>query len=126
MIGAAPWQPSGSGPGGLYKWKVYEFDGSADLWVQVCAQCFSTSQNAVGAPDRLQMRIDGIIPNDVWGVMGGKPGLYQWEGDADWGKRITLEFRLTGLTTGRHTLKFSADETPVLWWVKVQDLQPTQ
>jgi hypothetical protein len=121
-LGTPPWQPSGLGPGGMYKWKVYEFDGSADLWIQVCAQCFSSSQNAVGTPDRLQMRIDGIIPNDVWGVMGGRPGLYQWEGDSDRGGRTTLEFQPTGLTPGTHTLRFAADETPTLWWARVLDL----
>ncbi|NIR00139.1 MAG: hypothetical protein GTN78_08030, partial [Gemmatimonadales bacterium] len=80
-LGGPPWQPSGLGPGAFYKWKVYEFDGSANLWIQVCAQNFSMTQNAVGTGDKLQMVIDGQIPNDVWGIMTGVPGLFQWKGD---------------------------------------------
>jgi hypothetical protein len=30
------------------------------------------------------------------------------------------------LTTGLHTIEFLADETPILWWVKVCDLGETQ
>ncbi|NIM52346.1 MAG: hypothetical protein GTO22_24395, partial [Gemmatimonadales bacterium] len=58
-LGAAPWQPSGLGPGAFYIWKVYQFDGSANLWIQVCAQNFNTTQNAVGDSDKLRMVIDG-------------------------------------------------------------------
>jgi hypothetical protein len=120
-IGTAPWQPSGLGPGSLYQWKVYEFDGGADLWIQACAQCFSASQNVVGEADRLQLRIDGQIPLDVWGIMSGTPS-YQWDGNVDGGNRLTLEFLPGGLAAGLHALEFRADETPILWWLKVHDL----
>jgi subtilisin family serine protease len=124
-LGAMPWQPSGLGPGGWYKFKVYEFEGSADLWIQVCAQCFSSSQNAVGEADRLKLKIDGTVPNDTWGIMSGPAGSYQWHGDADIGNRLTLEFRPAGLVAGTHRIVFSADETPVIWWVRVYDLTET-
>jgi hypothetical protein len=121
-LGTAPWQPSGLGPGAWYEWKVYQFDGSENLWIQVSAQCFSRYQNAVGDTDRLEMRIDGQTPDDVWGIMSGVSGLYQWKGDTDSGKRLTLEFQPIGLSSGAHTLLFRANETPILWWVKVYDL----
>lgn len=121
MLGFTPWQPSGLGPGGWYKWKAYEFLGGPNLWIQVCAQCFSTSQNAVGDGDRLMMKIDGTVPSDTWGIQSG-PASYQWQGDIDIGKCLTLEFQPTGLSAGTHGLVFSADESPILWWVKVYDL----
>jgi hypothetical protein len=55
---------------------------------------------------------------DVWGIMSGTPS-YQWDGDIDAGSRTALEFQPPGLSAGIHTLEFWADETPVLWWVKV-------
>jgi hypothetical protein len=122
MVGTAPWQPSGLGPGSLYQWKAYEFDGGADLWIQVCAQCFSASQNAVGQADRLQLKIDGQTPPDVWGIMSGTPS-HQWDGNVDTGTRLTLEFQPGGLTAGLHTLEFWADETPIIWWIKVCDVE---
>jgi hypothetical protein len=121
-LGTAPWQPSGLGPGAWYEWKVYQFDGGENLWIQVCAQSFSTSQNPVGASDNLKMKIDGLIPSDLWGLMSGPPGIYQWMGSTDGGKRVTLEFQPVGLSAGLHALIFEADETPIIWWVKVYDL----
>ena len=119
---AEPLLPSGLGPGGYYDWKVYEFVGTGDLWIQVSAQCFSAGQNAVGDDDNLRLWIDGQMPDDVWGVMSGPSGVCQWRGNNDIGDRLTLEFRPAGLSPGLHTLQFQADETPILWWVKVCDL----
>jgi hypothetical protein len=124
-IGGQPWQPSGLGPGSWYKMKVYEFEGGANLWIQVAAQCFSSNQNAVGEGDKLMMKVDGTVPSDVWGIQSG-PAAYQWKGNVDNGERRTLEFHVTGLTPGRHTIVFSADETPIIWWVKVHDLARTE
>ena len=124
-VGTAPWQPSGLGPGSLYEWKRYQFQGSENLWIQVCAQSYSASQNAVGQADRLKMKVDGTVPLDAWGVMSGTPS-YQWDGNADRGNRLTLEFQPPGLTTGLHSLEFWADETPALWWIKVYDLEEMQ
>ncbi len=81
------------------------------------------NQNAVGACDKLKMVIDGQIPSDVWGIMSGVPGVYQWEGDNEHGNRVTLEFQPPGLSAGKHKLAFWADETPIIWWVKVCDLE---
>jgi hypothetical protein len=100
---------------------VYEFEGSEKLWIQVCAQCFSSAQNSGGDGDKLQLRIDGLVPSDVWGIMSG-PGSYQWRGDVDAGQRLTLEFQPSGLTAGLHRLVFWTDETPVVWWIKVHDV----
>jgi PKD repeat protein len=120
-IGTAPWQPSGLGPGSWYRWKVYQFEGGGNLWIQVCAQSFSSSQNAVGQADRLEMRVDGTSPMDAWAIMSGA-SPYQWDGDVDAGTRLELAFQPPGLTAGLHTIEFWADETPVLWWVKVSEL----
>jgi hypothetical protein len=125
-VGAAPWQPSGLGPGGYYRWKVYEFEGGADLWIQVDAQCFSSGQNAVGDDDNLRLVIDGQIPSDVWGIMTGAPGVCQWQGENDGGSRVALEFRPSGLAAGLHTLELWADETPAIWWVRVLDLNAVE
>jgi PKD repeat protein len=122
-LGTAPWQSSGLGPGSWYQWKVYQFEGGADLWIQVCAQSFSGSQNAVGQADRLEMKVDGTSPLDVWGIQSGT-SPHQWDGDVDAGARLALEFQPSGLTGGLHTLEFLADETPILWWVKVSELVP--
>jgi hypothetical protein len=123
-LGTAPWQPSGLGPAGYYNWKVYEFDGGDNLWIQVCAQTFSSSQNAVGDDDNLRLVVDGQIPDDVWSIMTGASGSHQWKGNAEVGSRRTLEFQPVGLTAGLHRLELWADETPIIWWVKVCDLDP--
>jgi hypothetical protein len=122
MLGTVPWQLSGLGPGDYYMWKQYEFEGSGDLWIQVSAQCFSAGQNAVGDDDNLRLSIDGRIPDDLWGAMSGATGVCQWGGSTDAGERLVLEFQPAGLSAGLHTLEFYADETPILWWVKVCDL----
>ncbi|NIR00154.1 MAG: hypothetical protein GTN78_08105 [Gemmatimonadales bacterium] len=62
------------------------------------------------------------MPNDLWGIMSGSPGVSQWNGTNDCGNRLTLEFQPTGLSAGTHTLAFWADETPIIWWIKVCDL----
>jgi hypothetical protein len=124
-IGTGPWQPASFVSGPWYQWKVYEFEGGADLWIQVSAQCFGKAQTGQAENDRLLMSIDGITPPDVWGIQSGPSGTgfdYQWNGAADLGQRLTLEFQPTGLVAGRHEIKFKADATPVLWWVKVHDL----
>jgi hypothetical protein len=121
-IGTEPWQPSGLGPGGWYAWKAYEFEGGTDLWIQACVQCFSSTQNAVGDSDKLQLSVDGTVPDDFWGIMSGPAGSHQWEGEAEQGDRLTLELRAPALTPGIHTIVVQADETPILWWLKVWDL----
>jgi hypothetical protein len=121
-IGTAPWSPSGLGPGAWYQWKKYIFGGGDDLWIDVCAQCFNWAQNAVGQADNLQLSIDGVIPNDVWGIQSGPLGAWQWRGNTDNGNRLTLRFNVSGLQAGQHTLKIMADETPIIWWIKVWEM----
>jgi hypothetical protein len=124
-IGTAPWAPASLASGPWYKWKKYVFGGSSDLWIQVCAQCFDKTQTGAAESDKLQMRIDGLIPSDWWGIQSGPSGTgfdYQWKGGLDRGDRVTLEFFLTGLTPGSHLIDFRADGTPVIWWVKVTDM----
>jgi hypothetical protein len=76
----------------------------------------------VGQADRLRLKIDGQVPPDVWGIMSGT-APDQWDGDVDAGSRLSLEFQPVGLTAGLHRLEFWADETPIIWWVKVADLR---
>jgi PKD repeat protein len=124
-IGTGPWQPASLVSGAWYQWKVYEFEGSADLWIQVSAQCFGKAQTGQAENDRLLMSIDGSTPPDVWGLQSGPSGTgfdYQWNGAVDLGQRLTLEFQPAGLVAGKHEIKFKADATPVLWWIKVYDL----
>jgi hypothetical protein len=110
-----------------YPWKQYDFAGSANLWIQVCAQNFSAFQNSQNASlaqeDVLRMTIDGITPPDVWGIQSGPPGSHQWKGSTEKGNRITLEFLVTGLTPGPHALAFQATMSPIIYWVKVYDLE---
>ncbi len=121
-LGTQCWTSSGlTGP--FYLWKVYQFDGSAELWLQVCAQNFNNIQNASGKGDTLQLKIDGQVPDDVWGIMTGWSGVAQWRGDNEHGDRYTLEYQPTGLSAGQHVLKLAAKETPIIWWIKVVDLE---
>jgi len=67
---------------------------------------------------------DGVKLTDWWGIQSGPAGGPQWDGNVDRGKRLLLEFLVPGVSAGLHTLKINADETPVLWWVKVVNLAP--
>jgi uncharacterized membrane protein len=114
--------------GSSYTWKEYDFDGSANLWIQVCAQNFSAYQNSQNASlpqeDLLKLTIDGIVPSDVWGIQSGAPGSYQWKGSAEKGTRVTLEFLPVGLSPGLHQLVLDAQMSPIIYWIKVYDLEP--
>ena len=117
--------PSGAG---AYTWKNYRFGGSSSLWIQVCAQNYAAFQNkpknGFGDQDTLMLVVDGVVtPSDVWGIQSGTPGQAQWKGDVDWGKRVSLEFCVTGLAPGLHTLRLTASMCPIVWWVKVHDLE---
>jgi len=123
MIGTAPWQASMTGPGGVYEWKKYQFEAAGDLWIQVCGQAWSASQNFPVGADKIRVDFDGVKLTDWWGIQSGPLGGPQWDGNVDRGKRLTLEFLVPGVSAGLHTLKVNADETPIIWWVKVCDLQ---
>jgi len=120
--------PTPSGSGG-YTWKIYRFGGSGSLWIQVCAQNYAAFQNkpntGFGNGDTLMLVVDGVVtPSDVWGIQSGPAGGYQWKGDVDMGKRLELEFCVTGLTPGPHTLRLTASMCPAIYWIKVYDLEP--
>ena len=116
--------PSGSGS---YTWKVHRFAGSGSLWIQVCAQAYAAFQNkphtGFGNQDSLLLVVDGVTPSDVWGIQTGPLGGYQWKGDVDQGRRLTLEFLVTGLTPGPHTLRLTGSMCPTIYWIKVYDLE---
>jgi Tol biopolymer transport system component len=113
--------------GSAYTWKEYDFAGSANLWIQVCAQNFSAYQNSqngsLAQEDLLKLTIDGIVPSDIWGIQSGAPGSYQWKGSAEKGTRVTLEFLPVGLSPGLHQLVLDAQMSPIIYWVKVYDLE---
>jgi len=119
-----PRQPASASP---YLWKAYQFYGSGNLRIQVCAQAFASFHNKTmtgfGNGDTLLMKIDGVTPKDLWQTQSGPAGGAQWDGDADQGKRVTLEFLVSGLQPGKHTLEFTATLCPIIYWVKVSDLE---
>jgi hypothetical protein len=121
------WAWPSLGSSAAYTWKVYDFGGSGNLWVQVCAQTFSAYQNSqngsLAKEDWLKLIIDGLVPADVWGIQSGPPGGLQWQGSSETGKRLTLEFLAIGLTPGPHQLKLLAQMSPIIYWVKVYDLE---
>jgi len=124
-IGGPPWTNPGIGPQGSYFWQYYVFAGSEVLWIQVCAQCWDKNQNPSGDDDNLMMDINGIRPPDYDGIMSGS-GSWQWRGDKMFGKRHTYRFLyIDPLGPGiyKHQISIGADEAPVLWWLKVTDLE---
>jgi hypothetical protein len=127
MSGLDYWSWPSIASGSTYTWKQYDFAGSANLWIQVCAQNFSAYQNAQNGSltqaDLLKLLVDGIVLVDVWGLQSGALGSWQWQGWSEKGKRITLEFFVTGLTPGAHKLVLQAQMSPIIYWVKVYDLE---
>ncbi len=130
-IGTAPWTSSGL-PGGWYTVKLYKFcepgawgyEEEYCIQVRVCAQNYSKTQNSQGLDDRLWMKIDGLTPTDAFGVQSGPVGQYQWKGNTDAGDRKTLTFDFPGgLGAGEHTIKFEAKNTPILWWIEVDQVR---
>ena len=124
-IGVAPWtRPSPTQPS-MYWWEHYRFVGSDALWIQVCAQNWNATQNGTGDDDNIRLRIDGFVPVDYDLIQNGPWGAYQWKGSKENGHRWTLRFLYLGPSPLPllHAVQFEADETPVIWWIKVTDLQ---
>jgi len=111
-----------TGPGGVYTWKVYQFFAAGDLWIQVCGQAWSASQNSPVGADKIRVDFDGVKLTDWWGIQSGPVGGPQWNGNVDRGKRLTLEFGVFQIPAGLHTIMVKADETPAIWWIKVTSL----
>jgi hypothetical protein len=125
-IGKAPWTQPASSPASSYWWKKYEFAAHGPLWVQICAQNWDKVQKGYADHDDTQLQfplLGPMIPVDYDGIQSGAPGSWQWAGGAESGKRTALRF-LVPVTPGKQVLWIGADESPVLWWLKVTDLEP--
>jgi len=125
-IGVAPWARTLGANVGSYWWEDYKFVAGTVLWVQVCAQNWSGTQIGRGDDDNTRMSIDGVVLNDYDGVQTGPAGGYQWTGNVEQGQRWTLRFLAVypPQPPFLHYLRIAADEQPVLWWIKVTDLEP--
>jgi hypothetical protein len=126
VIGGNAWTRPAHVPGAMYWWKHHRFVGSDALWIQVCAQNWNAIQNGTGDDDNIRLRIDGFVPVDYDLIQNGPWGAYQWKGSKENGHRWTLRFLYLGASPlpVLHALQFEADETPVIWWIKVTDLEP--
>jgi len=125
-LGKVPWTQPTSSPAGSYWWKKYEFAAHGPLWIQLCAQNWDKTQKGYGDHDDTQLQfplLGPLIPVDYDGIQSGAAGTWQWAGGMESGKRVTLRF-LVPCTPGKQVLWIGADESPVLWWLKVIDLEP--
>jgi len=125
-LGKTPWTQPTSSPAGSYWWKKYEFAAHGPLWVQICAQNWDKVQKGYADHDDTQLQfplLGPLIPIDYDGIQSGAAGSWQWAGGAESGKRTTLRF-LVPCPPGKQVLWIGADESPVLWWLKVTDLEP--
>jgi len=122
-IGKSPWSQPTSSPAGSYWWKKYEFAAHGPLWIQVCAQNWDKTQKGYGDHDDTKLTVNTVTVVDYDGIQSGAPGTWQWTGGAESGQRVTLRF-LVSVTPGKQNLWIGADESPVLWWLKVIDLEP--
>jgi len=125
-LGKQPWTQPTSSAAGSYWWKKYEFAAHGPLWVQICAQNWDKTQKGYGDHDDTQLQfpfLGPLVPVDYDGIQSGAAGTWQWAGGAESGKRTTLRF-LVPCTPGKQVLWIGADESPVLWWLKVIDLEP--
>ncbi len=107
----------------VYWWQEYKFAASGVLWVQVCAQNWAGAQNGDGDDDNTKVAVNGVALADYDGIQNGAPGGWQWIGSTEQGQRWTLRFLAIG-APGMQSVKIAADQAPVLWWVKVTDLEP--
>ncbi len=107
----------------VYWWQEYKFAASGVLWVQVCAQNWTGTQNGDGDDDNTKVAVNGVALADYDGIQNGPPGGWQWIGATEAGQRWTLRFLAVG-APGMQSVKIAADQAPVLWWVKVTDLEP--
>ncbi len=105
-----------------YWWQEYRFAASGVLSVQVCAQNWAATQNGDGDDDNTKVAINGVALADYDGIQNGPPGGWQWIGATEQGQRWTLRFLALG-APGMQSVKIAADQAPVLWWVKVTDLE---
>jgi hypothetical protein len=107
----------------VYWWQEYKFAASGVLWVQVCAQNWAGAQNGDGDDDNTKVAVNGVALADYDGIQNGAPGGWQWIGATEQGQRWALRFLAVG-ARGMQSLKIAADQAPVVWWIKVTDLEP--
>ena len=122
-LGKSPWTQPTNAPAANYWWKTYEFAAHGPLWIQVCAQDWSSTQKGYAANDRTKLVVNGLVPTDYDLIQTGTPGSWQWLGKNETGKRVTLRF-LAPTTPGKQSLWIGAAESPAVWWLKVTDLEP--
>jgi hypothetical protein len=103
-------------------WQKYVFAASGLLWVQVCAQNWDSFQKGYASDDNTWLDVNGVKPVDWDGIQNGPPGGWQWVGNKEKGQRWTLRFLCFG-QLGKQSLMIGADESPLVWWIKVTDLE---
>ena len=123
-LGKPPWTQPMTGPArGSYWWKKHEFAAHGPLWVQACLQNWDKTQKGYADHDDTKLYVNGVAPADYDLIQTGPAGGWQWLGQNEGGKRVTLRF-LVPVTPGKQVLWIGADESPALWWLKVIDLEP--
>jgi len=123
FLGWDPWTQPTSSPANSYWWKKYEFYANGPVWIQVCAQNWDKWQKGYASDDNTWLDVNGIKLADYDGIQSGPPGGWQWVGSKENGQRWALRFLHLG-TPGKQDLWIGADESPLLWWIKVTDLEP--
>jgi hypothetical protein len=126
FLGVAPWTQPTVSPHASYVWQKYVFAASDTLWIQICAQNMAGwQQSGHSDDDNTWMTINGFMLIDYDGIQQGNPGGWQWRGSKEQGQRWTLRFLWWGGGQGTqtHNLWIGADESPILWWIKVTDLE---
>jgi len=121
-LGVAPWKRYSTSAHSGYWWQDYVFAASGALWIQVTAQNWNSSQIGYAEDDNTYVWINGVYPSDYDGIQTGPAGGWQWRGSLENGERWTLRFLVLG-PPGAQLLRIGCDESPVVWWVKVTDLE---
>ena len=125
-LGIDAWKRKSTSAHSGYWWQDYEFAGSGLFWIQACAQNWDKAQVGYAGTqddDNTYLFINGGYPADYDGIQTGPAGSWQWRGDLEHGQRWTLRFLALG-KPGPQLLRVGCDESPVVWWVKVTDLEP--
>ncbi len=122
FLGGSPWTQPTASAHNSYVWQKYVFAASGLLWVQVCAQNWDQWQKGYVSDDNTWLDVNGVKPADFDGIQNGNPGGWQWVGCKENGQRWTLRFLCFG-QPGAQSLWIGADESPLVWWIKVTDLE---
>jgi hypothetical protein len=125
FLGLAPWTQPTTSAHPSYVWQKYVFAAGDNLWIQICAQNWDRWQKGYASDDNTWLDLNGVKLADWDGIQNGPPGGWQWVGSKEKGQRWTLRFLWVGGMQGiqTHNLWIGADESPLLWWIKVTDLE---